>query len=41
MYQQLDKQVIYSDGTITPTTKARIVINRKAEKIRSAIPLDK
>ena len=33
-------QVIHSDRTITEAIKARIIINRKAGKIRSAIPID-
>ena len=33
-------QVIHPDGTITEATKARIVINQKTGKIRSAIPID-
>ncbi|MDE6312578.1 MAG: hypothetical protein K2M46_03000 [Lachnospiraceae bacterium] len=33
-------QVIHPDGTITPATKARIVINKSTGKIRSAIPIN-
>lgn len=33
-------QVIHPDGTITEATKARIVINKKTGKIRSAIPIN-